>query len=275
MYAKCPKCGHAPLPENQASPVACPGCGVILAKIAARDAAPAMPAAAVAMAAVPIEARGRPQSEEDEIDESTLLGYAHSLLVHVPREVSSINWHARCVTLAVVALWSVWLFKDSHVAEGEYASRFLHGVLLIFHEAGHVIFMLFGRFITILGGSLNQVLMPLILSGALLVKRRDPFGAAVFFWLAGFSVVDVAVYMYDAFDPHMQLLGGGTGADQDRHDWQNLFGDMGLLRHARGIGLGFAALGWTMMLAALAWGGWLLWKQKARLSDSPMAEEDF
>jgi hypothetical protein len=39
--------------------------------------------------------------------------------------------------------------------------------------------------------------------------------------------------------------------------------------------MAFAVLGWAMMGAALAWGGWLLWKQKARLSDSLMAEEDF
>jgi len=269
MYAKCPKCGHAPLPENQASPAACPGCGVILAKIAASASAARAAATAVA-AGVEI-----PAEREEDKPRPAWLEYAAELFTYVPNEVSSINWYARSATLAVVALWTVWLFKSTDVAEGEWGSNFLHGIVLIFHEAGHVIFMLFGRFITILGGSLNQVLVPLLLAGALLIKRRDPFGAAIFFWLAGFSVVDVAIYMYDAFDPHLPLLGGGTGADRDSHDWQNLFGDMGLLRRARGIGMAFAVLGRAMMLAALAWGGYLLWKQKARLSDSPMAEEDF
>ncbi|MDB5805415.1 MAG: uncharacterized protein JWN73_2737 [Betaproteobacteria bacterium] len=269
MYAKCPKCGHAPLPENQASPAACPGCGVILAKIAASASAARAAASAVA-AGVEI-----PSEPKEEKERPEWLEYAAGWLTYVPNEVSSINWYARSATLAVVALWTVWLFKSTSVVEGEYGSNFLHGIVLIFHEAGHVIFMLFGRFITILGGSLNQVLVPMILAGALLIQRRDPFGAAIFFWLAGFSVVDVALYMYDAFDPHMPLLGGGTGADRDSHDWQNLFGDMGLLRHARGIGMAFAMLGRAMMLAALAWGGYLLWKQKARLSDSVMAEGDF
>jgi ribosomal protein S27E len=31
-YASCPKCGHAPLPHDQALPAACAACGVVLAK---------------------------------------------------------------------------------------------------------------------------------------------------------------------------------------------------------------------------------------------------
>ncbi|HEY4373589.1 MAG TPA: hypothetical protein VGN52_16780 [Burkholderiales bacterium] len=273
MYAKCPKCGHAPLPANQAMPAACPACGIILAKFGvAKPDVRMAPRAASAVAASSLP----PALTMDQGEPGQSGRWAHfrSLLVHVPDEVSDVYWYGRAATLAIVALWSVFLFKDTHVASGAFASNFLHGILLIFHEAGHVIFMLFGRFITTLGGSLNQVLVPLIVAGSLLIQRRDPFGAALFIWLAGFSVVDVAIYMYDAFDPQMPLLGGGTGADRDSHDWQNLFGDMGLLRHARGIGMGFAALGWSIMLAALAWGACLLRKQWSRRSDNPFAEEN-
>jgi predicted nucleic acid-binding Zn-ribbon protein len=34
MFTLCPKCGHSPLPADQALPAACPACGVILAKVA-------------------------------------------------------------------------------------------------------------------------------------------------------------------------------------------------------------------------------------------------
>ncbi len=34
MFTQCPKYGHTPLPHDQASPAACPACGVILAKVA-------------------------------------------------------------------------------------------------------------------------------------------------------------------------------------------------------------------------------------------------
>jgi len=194
-------------------------------------------------------------------------------LLHVPEEVARANWIARVATLALLALWTLWIWRDLDVRAGEAGSRFLHMILLPFHEAGHyAIFRWFGTFIMILGGTLGQHLMPIVLGLALLVKRRDPFGAAIFLWLLGFSTIDMAVYMYDAFDPQLMLLGGTTGAESDGHDWQNIFGDLGLLRRARGIGIFFSWVGAATMLAALAWAAWVLRLQSERLSDSPSAE---
>lgn len=267
MYANCPKCGHAPLPKDQASPAACPACGIILAKFGARAAPAAVSAAEDARLAAALNAR------DDEIDESTFLGYLRSLVSEVPREVAPIYWYGRCAALGIVLLWTFFIFKGADVPGGANGSNFLHGILLVFHEAGHVIFMLFGRFITILGGTLGQLLMPIIVGGVLLIQRRDAFGAALFAWLLGFSVIDMAVYMYDAFDPHLILLGGSTGQESDGHDWQNMFGDLGLIRKSRGIGVFFGGLGRCMMVAAIVWAAWLLWKQRGRLSDNPMAED--
>lgn len=196
-------------------------------------------------------------------------------LLHVPDEVSKTNWFARAGTLAVVVLWTAWIWRDSNVRAGLTGSSFLHMVLLPFHEAGHyALFRWFGNFIMTLGGTLGQHLMPFAAGYALLVNRRDPFGAALCFWLLGFSTLDMAVYMYDAFDPQLVLLGGLTGAESDHHDWQNIFGDTGLLSHARGIGLFFGFAGRAMMLLALLWAAWILRLQRGRLSDSPFAESD-
>ena len=151
----------------------------------------------------------------------------------------------------------------------------LWAVLTPFHEAGHyLIFRWFGEFVMILGGTLGQHLMPLTCAAVLLLQRRDPFGASLFCWLFGFSVVLMAVYMYDAFDPRMTLLDGRTGADSDGHDWQNIFGDLGLLPRARGIGIFFGWVGRAVMVCSLAWAGWLVWMQRAHLSDGPFAELD-
>ena len=195
-------------------------------------------------------------------------------LLHVPDEVSRANWYARVVTLAVFVLWTLWIWRDGAIRAGETGSNFLHMVLLPFHEAGHVIFRLLGQFMMILGGSLGQLLMPIVAGYALLVNRRDPYGAALCLWLLGFSTMDMAVYMYDAYDPKLVLLGGVTGAESDRHDWQNLFGDMGLLGRAQGIGIFFGILGHAAMLVALAWAAIVVWLQKERLSDSPFAETE-
>jgi hypothetical protein len=191
------------------------------------------------------------------------------LLLYVPVEVSRTKWIARIATLGFLTLWTAWIWRDTNIRAGMVGSNFLHLVLLPFHEAGHyAIFRWFGQFIMILGGTLAQHLMPIVVGVALLVKQRDPFGAAVFAWLLGFSVIDMAVYMYDAFDPQLVLLGGLTGAESDAHDWQNIFGDLGLLRHARGIGLFFGWVGKAMMFAALGWAAWILKLQRARLSDT-------
>ncbi|HEX7557858.1 MAG TPA: hypothetical protein VF386_01610 [Usitatibacter sp.] len=204
---------------------------------------------------------------EGEDEPGTWRGRLAALLFHVPREVPRTSWFARIAALGFLALWTLVIWRDTNVRTGELGSHFLHHVLLPFHEAGHyAIFRWFGQFIMILGGTLAQHLMPIVIGVALLVKQRDPFGAAIFAWLLGFSVIDMAVYMYDAFDPKLTLLGGLTGAESDGHDWQNIFGDLGLLKRARGIGLFFGWVGKAMMLAALAWAGWLLRLQRARLS---------
>ena len=50
-------------------------------------------------------------------------------------------------------------------------NSFVHLINLVFHEAGHIIFSPFGEFMTILGGSLMQVLIPLICAAAFLVQQ--------------------------------------------------------------------------------------------------------
>ncbi len=269
IYAACPKCHHAPLDADQAFPAACPACGLILAKFVTALAAPR----------APDPAAGDPQADatgdRGVIRRVVTRSFITNGLFHLPDKVAKTNWYGRIAALAVFALWTFWIWRDMDIPAGASGSNFLHLVLTPFHEAGHaVIFRWFGTFIMILGGTLAQHLFPIVVAGALLVRRRDPFGAALFFWLLGFSVADMGVYMYDAFDPKLMLLDGRTGAESDGHDWQNLFGDLGLLRRARGIGVFFGWAGQAMMLAGLAWAAWMVWLQKAKLSDSPFAESE-
>ncbi|MFM9971189.1 MAG: hypothetical protein ACKVQK_22575 [Burkholderiales bacterium] len=198
-----------------------------------------------------------------------------AMLFHVPDQVDKLNWYGRIAGLAIFVLWTFFIWRDMDIPGGNPGSYFLHVVATPFHEAGHYfIFRWFGEFIMILGGTLGQHLFFIVLGVALLWKRRDPFGAAVFFWGLGFSVADMGVYMYDAFDPKMMLLSGRTGADDDGHDWQNLFDMMGVLKHARGIGVFFGYVGKAMMAAGLAWAAWMVWRQHAHLSDALGAESE-
>jgi hypothetical protein len=248
-FQQCPKCEHAPLPRDQALPAACPSCGVILAKLAsyekADDAAPAIAAAAASAG-----------------DDSTFKRRLVALLLYVPPRTDPFSFWCRAILLALFAVWGLRLIVLDYET-GEMMSSFLHGPLLVFHEAGHVIFSFFGEFIMVFGGSFAQLLMPAIMAGALLLKNRDPFGAAIGTWLVGVSLLDLAPYVYDALQPELILLGGHTGAEGG-HDWIYLLSATGLLQSAHVLGWLVHKSGALMILASLAWAVWILLQQKRR-----------
>lgn len=249
MHTRCPKCGHAPLPADQALPAACPACGVILAKVGE------LPAARPAGRAATTTAGRR--IDEDE-HESWL-----DLLTQVPDEVDRATFWLRALLLAALAVWGCVLIAQDY-RNGEIANAFLHRPLLIFHEAGHVIFSIFGEWATMAGGTLGQLLMPLILMGALLITNRDPYGASVGLWFFGVSLLDVAPYMYDALQPQLMLLSGKTGEDGG-HDWIFLFTTTGLLAKSQFIGALTHKLGALVIALSVAWGVWLLLRMRGRI----------
>jgi hypothetical protein len=125
--------------------------------------------------------------------------------------------------------------------------KFIHGANLIFHEAGHILFMPFGRFMTILGGSLNQILIPAIISGYFFFKGQKYSGAITLFWVAE-NFWDVSIYASDGRDAVLPLLGG---ADSDSHDWLNLLSMMGITNHAQLVGSLIYAVGTLIYLGAI------------------------
>lgn len=121
------------------------------------------------------------------------------------------------VALAVIFWWSVSLLA------GGSSWIFLDYVNLAFHEAGHLVFRIGGSTLMYLGGTLGQLLVPLLLGARFMVMERRPFGAAVCLWWTGESLVNVSVYMADARELALPLVGGGD------HDWNELFYRFGLL----------------------------------------------
>lgn len=94
---------------------------------------------------------------------------------------------------------------------------FMHGVNLIFHEAGHVLFSPFGRFIYVLGGSLMQILVPAGICGYFFYTQQRYASAIALCW-AGENFWDVSIYIKDAQDRILPLLGG----EISYHDWHYL-----------------------------------------------------
>jgi hypothetical protein len=123
--------------------------------------------------------------------------------------------------------------------------RFIHGVDLIIHEAGHTAFLFGGQFLHVLGGSLLEVAVPAICAGYFLWQRQVASFAVALFW-TGESLTDVAIYVADARTMALPLIGGG------HHDWNYLLGTMGLLGATGFLGVLTYGLGVFLVLAALA-----------------------
>jgi hypothetical protein len=66
------------------------------------------------------------------------------------------------------------------------------------------------------------------------------------------SLIDSAYYAWDAADPLLPLLGGGTGADSF-HDFIFLFDHWGLQAHAHAWARAMWLLGVLGLLAAWGW----------------------
>jgi hypothetical protein len=137
---------------------------------------------------------------------------------------------------------------------------FLDFVNLAFHEAGHLFFGFAGSTLHYLGGTLGQLLVPGGLVAYFLFLRQQPFAAAFCLWWTGESLVNVSIYMADARELALPLVGGGD------HDWNELFFRFGLLAEPavqRVSGLTFVA-GLALMLLGLLWSACFLLPAKAR-----------
>jgi hypothetical protein len=162
---------------------------------------------------------------------------------------------ARVALLLLLVAWSArFAFSDADGVTGS----FPHVVNLVFHEAGHVLFSPFGAFLTLLGGSLMQVIVPVVCAVALATQAHDRFGAAVAGWWAGQNFVDLAPYIGDARALRLPLLGGATGAEVDGHDWEAILSALGWLHHDHSLAAAAHGLGVAIMMGAIGYAAWTL-----------------
>lgn len=127
----------------------------------------------------------------------------------------------------------------------------LDGANLLFHEAGHPLFGIFGwETLAILGGTLMQLLVPAMVASSFWL-RRDAYGtAAAGVW--GFeNLLNISRYVADARAQVLPLVGGGE------HDWTALLSQWGWLAQDLLIAQVIRACGWLGMLACWAW---LVWR---------------
>jgi len=174
----------------------------------------------------------------------------------------------RVALLFFLLVWGIRFIFSS--PESNYAGEsFMHLVNLPFHEAGHILFSIFGQFLSVLGGSIMQLLIPLICLATFILKTGDIFAASVALWWTGQNLIDLAPYINDARDLKLMLLGGVTGAEvDDYHDWEFILKRLGLLKCDHAIAMTAHVFGSILIISACIWGAWELWRQYVALKET-------
>lgn len=151
-----------------------------------------------------------------------------------------------------------------HLRDAMYRSWFA-GVTLAFHEMGHLLFVPLGQTMTILGGSLMQLIVPIVVGMYLWFYNHDWFGMVVSgFWLA-FSTFELATYVADANREELPLVGL---SERPEHDWSTLLTQWHVLNECEHYATVLRTLAGVQALLCSALGAYLLW-QLWRLKDVP------
>ncbi len=243
----CPKCTY----EQEASNTECVKCGIVFEKYYKIQ-----------------EAIASQPDASDTVSESmeqTSRGIK-DLLFYTKPEIDPVYFGGRVIVFIITFIWG-WKFILSSIKSNYATESFMHLINLPFHEAGHIIFSLFGNFIASLGGSLGQILIPVICLTVLLIKTRDTFGASVTLWWTGENFIDLAPYINDARSLTLPLLGGNVGHSSPYgfHDWEFLLTETGLLQYDQIIARLAFITGSILIIISFIWGCSLLYKQYRNL----------
>ena len=126
---------------------------------------------------------------------------------------------------------------------------------LLFHEAGHLIFGFLGTTMGLYGGTLGQLVIPIICGIAFWRQRSLVSVSVVMLWFFE-NVFNIARYVADARAQELPLVGGGE------HDWTNILTRWGALQHDTTIATILLAVVWLGLFATLLWTTYLWWQSK-------------
>ncbi len=244
---QCPKCSFGQ-PDQHTE---CPRCGIIIDKYRRLQ-------------------DNLPESEASETTQSEaapgIIALIKELLFYVKPETNPLIFCGRAMFFLIIFVWGL-KFIFMPMASNYVFDSIWHLINLPFHEFGHILFRPFGRLMTSLGGSIAQVLMPVICLVVFLIKTRDTFAATFTLWWTGQNFMDLAPYINDARSLTLPLLGGNTGRTSPYgfHDWEFILQETKLLRYDQVLAKLADMCGTFLMILAFIWGGYILFKQYKNL----------
>jgi hypothetical protein len=248
---KCPKCHYIrKATDTHIHEGVCPACGIAYQKWLERQQAATQNAAASANT---IE-------ENNETIEEEHYSFWQQLFFTVtatPTTVEPAIFWSRTVLWLALAIWWGWIAL--HGIDWEIiGGSFMHNIDLAFHEFGHVFFAPFGTLMMFLGGSLFQILLPLVPLVVFSFQQRDNFSAGLMLAWCGQNFIDVAPYIRDAEYRALPLVGGASEAN---HDWGNILTMLDTVQSCYTLAKISFTIGIVIMAAGFAWAAYMLWLQ--------------
>lgn len=214
MPKLCERCGRYDSTAQQTAESRCPSCGVVYAKLSQSSVSTVSAPAALSTSAGDIDWPPLKQAE-------VWLSIA-----------------------AVCLLFAVIIFDDDGFVV------LLDHCNLAFHEAGHLCFGILGSTLGLYGGTLGQLVFPVV-AALSFWHRRHAVGVALSgVWLFE-NLLNIARYMADARARLLPLVGGGE------HDWYHIFSRWGVLTRDTDIASVTGMLGWLGMVGCMLW----LWRR--------------
>jgi hypothetical protein len=129
-------------------------------------------------------------------------------------------------------------------ARGQYS--WIDNADLVIHEAGHVFFSPFGKFIYTLGGTMMQIILPSIIALFFFTKLYRTGVQISLLWL-GQNLINISVYVADAKAQSLPLLGG----KKVYHDWNYILSQLNILDYYSEVNFVFIAGAILIFLASI------------------------
>ncbi len=153
--------------------------------------------------------------------------------------------YPKLIFASLVSIYFLWIAYDPM------QGSFLDLVDLPIHETGHLVFRPFGEFMSIAGGSIFQLIIPIAFVVYFSWRHQYYSAFIVLFWV-GQSILNVYVYAADAFVMQLVLTTGFTGSEGSFHDWNYLLTHTGLIRSTKTVAGIVRAIGTLTIIAAAA-----------------------